>query len=324
MNLIKKYWFLIGLVLVFAITLADVSNLTAEAGRWCKQHYGPNLVIFLVFLFSGLILDPAQIRAGLANFKGTVHALILIFIISPLLAALLQFLPIHTGIKIGLFLVAVMPTTLSSGVVMTGAAGGRMAHSLVITVIANMLAVATIPISLSLLLDLTGNETAIVIDKAAVMMKIGLFVVLPLLIGLVGRAIFHRRVTQCSSRFQLTNQLLILGIVWMGISQSKPVVLKSQEQLIVIVLLVFAFHLALLAAAWISIRFFRIPPGRRESILFMGIQKTLPLSVILQVTLFPEYGEALLVCVGHHFISLMIDGFLVGRLRPAAKPSSSK
>lgn len=318
LNLIKKYWFLLGLVLVFAVTLADATNLTAEAGRWCKQHYGPNLVIFLVFFFSGMILDPAQIRAGLANFKGTVHALILIFIISPVLAALLQFLPVNPGIRIGLFLVAVMPTTLSSGVVMTGAAGGRMAHSLVITVIANMLAVATIPVSLFLLLELTGNETAIVIDKAAVMTKIGVFVVLPLLAGLFVRSIFHHWIQAHSSRFQLLNQLLILAIVWMGIAQSKPVVLNSREQLIVIVLLVLAFHLILLGAAWLSIRFFQIPPGRRESILFMGIQKTLPLSVILQVSLFPEYGEALLVCVGHHLISLMIDGFLVGRLQPEA------
>src|SRR6056297_4266656 len=318
LNLIKKYWFLISLVLVFAITLADVSNLTAEAGRWCKQHYGPNLVIFLVFLFSGLILDPALIREGLANFKGTVHALILIFIMSPILAALLQILPIHAGIKIGLFLVAVMPTTLSSGVVMTGAAGGRMAHSLVITVIANMLAVATIPVSLSLLLGITGKEAAIVIDKSAVMAKIGLFVVLPLLAGLAARLRFSRWIPSQSQRFQLFNQLLILVIVWMGISQSRPVVLESGAQLIVIVLLIFAFHLMLLYTAWTSIRFLKIPPGERESILFMGIQKTLPLSVILQVTLFPEYGQALLVCVGHHFISLMIDGFLVGRLRPAA------
>lgn len=317
-NLIKKYWFLVGLVLVFAITLADISGLTSEAGRWCKQHYGPSLVIFLVFLFSGMILDPGQIRSGLTNLKGTGHALILIFIISPGIAAILQFFPMNAGVKIGLFLVAVMPTTLSSGVVMTGAAGGRMAHALVITVIANMLAVVTIPVSLSFLLELTGNETAIIIDKSAVMTKIGLFVVLPLLAGLAVRSFLYRWIMKHSTRFQVANQFLILAIVWMGISQSKPVLLQSQTQLILIVLLVLAFHLALLLTAWASIGFFRIPAGQRESILFMGIQKTLPLSVILQVTLFPELGEALLVCVGHHFISLMVDGFMVGRLRPEA------
>ncbi len=316
MNFIKKYWFLIGLALVFALTLADVSNIAAGAGRWAKQHYGPDIVICLVFFFSGIILDPAQIRLGLTNIKGTLLALILIFVVSPIISGFFGVLPLSPGVRIGLFLVAVMPTTLSSGVVMTAAAGGAMAHALVITVIANILAVVIIPVSLPLLLEMTGTDTAVIIDKAAVMSKIGLFVVLPLVIGLFFRSVLGQRVSSQGRRLQTANQVLILCIVWMGISQSKPVLLQSGPELIAIVLAAAGFHLALLAVAWAALQFFRIPAGRRESILFMGIQKTLPLSVILQVTLFPEYGLALLVCVAHHFISLMIDGFLVGRLKP--------
>lgn len=316
LNWAKKYWFMIGLALVFLVTLADVSGLTPAAGRWLKQHSGPDIVICLVFFFSGLLLDTSHIRAGLTHITGTVHALLLIFTVAPLLGGLISLLPIAAGIKIGLFLVAVMPTTMSSGVVMTGAAGGRMAHALVITVIANMLAVFTIPVSLSLLLSITGNDTAIVIDKAAVMSKIGLFVVLPLVVGLGVRTGLRQWLVRKSAWLQIANQLLILCIVWMGIAQSRPVLLSAKWELAVIVAVVCGFHLALLAAAWQSLKAFAVPAGKRESVLFMGIQKTLPLSVILQVTLFPEYGLALLVCVAHHFLSLMIDGFMVGRLRP--------
>lgn len=315
LDLIKKYWFLIGLALVSALTLADVSNLLADAGKWSKAQHGPDIVICLVFLFSGMMLDTAHIRAGLTDIRGTVFALLLIFCAAPLISCVPGVLPVAPGIKIGLFLVAVMPTTMSSGVVMTGAAGGRMAHALVITVTANLLAVFTIPLTLPLLLSIAGNETAVVIDKAAVMTKIGIFVVLPLVAGLSMRTLLRSLVLAVSSRLQIANQLLILCIVWMGISQSKSVLLQAGGDLLLILLAVSGFHLALLAAAWCSLRFLAVPAGRRESILFMGIQKTLPLSVILQVTLFPQYGLALLVCVAHHFISLMIDGFLVGRLR---------
>ena len=58
-----------------------------------------------------------------------------------------------------------------------------------------------------------------------------------------------------------------------------------------------------------------IGPGRRESVIFMGGQKTLPLSVILQVTLFPTFGLALVVCVLHHIIHLIMDAYLVERLK---------
>jgi sodium/bile acid cotransporter 7 len=318
LQFVKKYWFLIGLALVFAVTLADVSGMTAQSGRWLKQHQGPDIVICLVFLFSGLILDIARIRAGLTDLGGTLLALGLIFLAAPLIGLMIALLPLAPGIRIGLFLVAVMPTTMSSGVVMTGAAGGRMAHALVITVLANMLAVVTIPVTLELLLASAGKETAVVIDKAAVMAKIGLFVVLPLVCGLAVRRAFHSLLTRTGGAIPILNQLLILCIVWMGIAQSRPVLLHAHAALIPVVLVVCGFHLALLLAAWLVLKLFHLPVGRRESVLFMGVQKTLPLSVILQVTLFPEYGLALLVCVAHHFASLMIDGFLVGRLQPGA------
>jgi sodium/bile acid cotransporter 7 len=70
------------------------------------------------------------------------------------------------------------------------------------------------------------------------------------------------------------------------------------------------FHLILLGSSFILIRFFQVGKGRRESIIFMGSQKTLPLSVMIQVTYFSEFGIALLVCVVHHIVHLMIDGYL--------------
>ena len=39
------------------------------------------------------------------------------------------------------------------------------------------------------------------------------------------------------------------------------------------------------------------------------------LSIILQVSLFPQYGMALMVCVLHHMIHLLMEGYLVGRLK---------
>jgi sodium/bile acid cotransporter 7 len=62
-------------------------------------------------------------------------------------------------------------------------------------------------------------------------------------------------------------------------------------------------------------RIFRIGKGRRESLIFMGAQKTLPLSIILQVALFPQYGQALVFCVVHHIVHLMMDGYLVAKLK---------
>ncbi|MFW6284009.1 MAG: bile acid:sodium symporter, partial [Desulfosalsimonas sp.] len=148
MKIVKKYWFLIGMATVFAATMADPTGLLADAGQAVKRHHGPDVVIFLVFFFSGILLDPGQIRDGLRDVSGTAMALILIFGFAPALAALASLAPLQTGVIIGLFLVAVMPTTLSSGVVMSGASGGNPAHALFITILANVLCMFTIPFTL--------------------------------------------------------------------------------------------------------------------------------------------------------------------------------
>ncbi|MBW2640108.1 MAG: bile acid:sodium symporter [Deltaproteobacteria bacterium] len=183
-GLIKKYWFIAGLVLVFTITVSDTTETVSGMGKWFKMHRGPDAVIVLIFFFSGLILNARQVRSGLMDIKGMAIALAIIFFVAPITGALFSMASVETGIKIGIFLVAVMPTTLSSGVVMTGAAGGNMAHALVITILANGLAVFTIPVALSLLLNLVGGAAVVSIDKPAIVMKLGFYVLLPLCTGL--------------------------------------------------------------------------------------------------------------------------------------------
>ena len=314
-NLIKKYWFIAGLVLVFVITVADTTETVSGIGRWFKMHRGPDAVIVLIFFFSGLILNAREIRSGLMDIKGIAIALVIIFLVSPITGALFGMAPLSTGIKIGFFLVAVMPTTLSSGVVMTGAAGGNMAHALVITILANGLAVFTIPVALSLLLNLVGGTAVVNIDKPAIVMKLGFYVLLPLCTGLTIKFFTKSFMGRFALKLQVLNQWLVLGIVWMAMSQARDAIINSGGSVGIVFLLVFGFHGILLSCAGLFSKLLKLGRGRRESVIFMGSQKTLPLSVILQVSLFPQYGLALVVCVLHHMVHLLMDGYLVGRLR---------
>ena len=312
---IRRYWFLVALVAVFTLTVGDGSLTVSGCGRWIGARGGPDAVIVLVFLFSGCLLDPRQVRAGLQDTVGTLCTLAVIFLVSPLAAGLLSNIPMQAGVLIGLFLVAVMPSTLSSGVVMSGAAGGNMAHALFVTVLANILAVFVIPVSLSLLLALVGDATSVVIDKWRIVFKLGGYVLLPLAAGMLFRRMAGDRVQRRQAMLQVLNQLLVLGIVWMGLSQTRQAIISGGSSLAVIVAVAFLFHAILLAAAALLARTFRLGRGRRESLLFIGTQKTLPLSIILQVSLFPSLGLALVFCVVHHVLHLIMDGYLVGRLR---------
>jgi sodium/bile acid cotransporter 7 len=316
-RVIRQNWFIIALVGICVLTLIDVTGTLAGMGKWFKSHNGADAVICTIFLCSGLILKREEIRAGLRDIRGAVMALVIIFAVAPLAAFIIGSLPLDPAVRIGLFLVSVMPTTMSSGVVMTGAAGGNIAHALLITVLANSLSIVTIPFSLALLLQTVDS---VPIDKVRMMIQMALLVLLPLLLGLFLRPKKGALLTTLHKGIPVLNQCLILSIVWMGLSDAKETVLSGGAQVFIILILSFFFHALLLAAGFLAIRLFRIPKGRLESILFMGGQKTLPLSVLLQGKLFPQYGMALAFCVFHHFVHLTMDGYLVGRLNRCRKP----
>jgi len=268
----------------------------------------------MIFLLSGLSLEAKQIRQGVSDMATVAVAVVMIFAFAPVVASLTSLIPLAPGVRIGLYITAVMPTTLSSGVVMTGAAGGNIANALMITILANILGTFTIPSSLQILVGSGSGSEMFVIDKAALMLQIASLVIGPLLLGLALRRPILPVLLRLRIKPAVVNQTLVLTMVWIALSGSRSTIVSSMQMLGTIVVLVFAFHAALLAGTFLVSSLFHFGPGRREAVVFMGGQKTLPLSMLVQMTLFPQYGQALVVCVMHHIIHLMMDGYLVGRL----------
>jgi sodium/bile acid cotransporter 7 len=208
-----------------------------------------------------------------------------------------------------------MPTTLSSGVVMTGQAGGSMAHALFTTILSNCLAVVSIPLVLPLLLIPLHLEAGITLDRTAIFIKLLVLVLLPLLLGLGAKRMGLVVPQSLKKRLAMANQCIVLCIVFMSLSGARDVLLTQGYTPLFIVPLAVGFHLALLLASFWTTRVLKLERGRKESVIFMGAQKTLPLAVMLQITCFPQFGTALLVCVLHHILHLMMDSYLAARMQ---------
>ncbi len=301
---------MLSLVIVFAAVIIDSSNILSKTGLVLKEHHGPEIMIFLIFIISGLLIEIDQIKAGVKDVKSTVLALALIIVFAPIAAWLISLFPLETGVTLGLFIVAVMPTTLSSGIVMTQTAGGNMAHALFITILSNFIGIFSIPFTLSILLSVLDQQKELVLDRGAIFIKLVFLVLFPLIIGIAAKAKIFRPGNLCKSKLQNLNQWMIIGIVFVSLSGVKQVILGSSTTFLYILVLAGAFHLILLGCSFLLILVFKIEKGRYESIIFMGSQKTLALSVMIQVTYFSEFGTALLVCVLHHIIHLLMDGYL--------------
>ncbi len=315
--LIDKYWFMTGIVVVFTLTMIDPSGAVSGVGRALKWLNGTDAALILVFFLSGLVLDSAKLREGALDIKGTVLALLLIFIAAPLIGMAVGLMQGTTGIMIGIFIVAAMPTTISSGVVMTEAAGGNQAHALMITVIANTISIAAVPFALALVLWSADLGREVTIDRIAVMKKIGFLVLAPLFAGSMIQRFSNGFFSQAEKQISIANQVIVLGIVWMAFSQTRETVLSNLDSIVPAMIAVIMFHMLLLGTAFGCVKILKIPKGKRESVIFMGSQKTLPLSIIMQMSLFPDFGLALVVCVLHHATHLAIDAWLVERMKKA-------
>lgn len=302
-------------MLIFLAVIFDKTGQIALAGIYLKNHSGSSVMIFLIFILSGMIIDIDQMKSGIRDVKSTLAALFMIIVISPIVAAVISFLPLETGVIIGLFLVAVMPTTMSSGVVMTGNAGGNMAHALFVTIVSNSLAIVSIPLVLSILLLLQQQDTVLSIDQKAIIVKLLVLVLVPLSLGIFLKKILFNITANQKKIMGIINQYCVICIVFMSLSGVKDILLSNSSSFFLVVPIVIIFHICLLGLAFLVSWLFNIGKGKRESVIFMGSQKTLPLAVILQMTYFPEYWAALLVCVVHHITHLMIDGYLAVKLK---------
>ena len=261
MQKIKQFWFLLGLVLIFIAVIIDRSDTLAGIGIFFKDNYASEVIIFLIFTVSGLLIEKNQIRAGIKDIKSTLLTLIVILVISPVAALMLSCLPLETGVAIGLFLVAVMPTTLSSGVVMTGAAGGNMAHALFLTITSSFIGIFSIPFILSWLLLFLDQSKGLAIDQGAIIFKLILLVLVPLIMGIYTKPFIFKIINPDKSRLQIINQCMVIGIVFISLAGAKQVVIGRGISVLYIVVLVIVFHLILLASSLFFAKIFSIKKG---------------------------------------------------------------
>lgn len=316
----ERHGFVVGLVIVTAATLADGTETTVRWGLWLKAHHGPDMVIAAIFFISALTLKRETLVRGLLDFKAFAGALVLIFGIAPSWAFVLSRWPMETGLAIGLFLVASMPSTLSSGVVMTETAGGNAATALLITVFANGAGVFATPLLLEGLTAGAGRSSALVLDKGALMGTLAVLVLVPLSAGMVLRR-------PVSALFQTVkgpspgaiNTILVILVVWIAVCGSRATIIQGLARMPAVLVLCVVFHGGVLFAAFITVRALGLAAGRREAVIFVGGQKTLPLSVLIQTAIFPQYGQALVFCVCHHVLHLIMDGCVLSFLKQSRR-----
>lgn len=343
---------LAGMAAGVAFPAAGAAAAKAGAGSWATAG---------IFLISGLRLSAGDAARAAASWREVGFGLASILILSPVLAApLAAAAPVAPpALATGLAVFFCMPTTLSSGVALTAAAGGDAALALLLTVASNLLGVVTAPLAISVLLGGGGGNVGgtVSIDPLPLLRSLAACIAAPLLLGAAARAASPRLARAVDARKAALSYLsatLLAAVPWMQVSRAvragaavPPAALALTAgvglALHALLLLLNGAAVATLGLGsgdpaagardgvggrfrarlrpWLTGR--GPPPGGPAglALLLVCSQKTLPIAVAVLGRLLPPAaaGLAATPCVAVHLGQIVLDGVLAGRWVAAAE-----
>lgn len=314
---LRQNWFVAALP--FAVWLAWLLPSAGATGGWLRAEITTKVGVAVIFVFQGLTLAADALKAGARQWR--LHVLVqgFTFLGFPLLGILLdQLLGFWASpdLRLGFLFLCVLPSTVSSAVVMTAAAGGNTAGAIFNAVASSLIGVFLTPLWVAWLMRSTGQS----IPLGPVVLEIVLLLLAPFFLGQVLRrwarswADAHRR------RLANASSGIILFIVFAAFCNSVQSRIWSQHGATLVVgavlgtILVFVLAMVLVG---VLIKAGRLDEGDRIAALFCAPQKTLASGVPMAKVIFgahPGLGVILLPVMLYHPVQLLVHGVMASCL----------
>lgn len=328
LTLFKKNWFLLGLV--FALILGGL--LPGAGDTLNPDGRTQRVFVFIFFFMVGFTLPSEQILHGIRNVKLHVTAQLFIFLVIPLyFAATAPLFQNYLGgnLLIGLYALAVLPTTLSTSNIFTQTSGGNTVGTMFNAALSNTLGIIVSPLLLSAFLA-AGGAGLPPEEILSVLMSLGLIMLTPFIIGQILRRGARVLASRLRSRVSTVSSLLLLSIVFFTISSTAddPEFLGRVAELPVPFLFLALSHFLFIALAVAIGRVLRFSREDRISLIYLGPQKTMVVGVPLLSVYFAGRPDvlafAILPLLFYHPFQILIAGVVRGVLGRSAAAESEK
>jgi sodium/bile acid cotransporter 7 len=304
--------FLLGIFLAIGLA-ALVPELGSQQSSFPWKPFIQVGIAVLFFLY-GLKLDPAQLRAGLSNWK--LHLLVqaATFLIFPLVV--MGILGFSSGLNpefaLGVSYLSALPSTVSASVVLVALAGGNVAAAIFNASISSLLGVFLTPVWLRLVAGGAAGE----LDVWSSFGELSLQVLIPVVLGIGLHAWLFPKLQPYFSKLKYIDQSVILIIVFTTFAESFSQQLFSSFSWGSLGLLsglmgcLLLLALGLLYGLSSLLGFSR---GDQITTLFCGSTKSLVHGVAMGKVLFPNaavLGLVLLPVMVYHLQQLIVGSIL--------------
>ncbi|GAB1488027.1 bile acid:sodium symporter [Opitutaceae bacterium] len=313
---LQRNWFI--LVLPATVGLAWLIPDIGASGGWLRTELTTKLAVALIFFSQGLMLPIAALKQGALQWK--LHGLVqsFTFLLFPLIGLALDLLAgswLAPDLRLGFLYLCVLPSTISTSVVLTTVAGGNAAGAIFNAVLSNVIGVFITPLWVTWLMQAAGQVQPL----GPVVREIIVLLLVPLVLGQLARTFLRIWADARKKRLGDLNSGLILFIVFAAFCNSVEARVWSQYGLAVTlvafagVAVIFAFATGLVG---VLARALRLDRADRIAASFCAPQKTLASGVPLAKIIFathPGLGLILLPIMFYHPLQLFVCGLLAAR-----------
>ncbi len=275
-----------------------------------------NAGIALILFLQGLSLAFEKVKSSAGNWRLHVTIQLFTFVIFPLvgvmfhLGAPLIWKSEPDAIRSGFLFLCVLPSTISTSVVLTAVAHGNTAGALFNAALSNILGVFITPLLVQLLMHTTGQSTPI----GPLLVKITLLTLVPFFVGMFLRRYVHRQVDAHKAWTTRISNAVIVFIVYTAFCDSVQERIWQQfgavltAQVLVGTVLLFGIMSALVFAAC---RILKLNRGDKIAAYFCSVKKTLAMGVPLAILIFgrrTDLSLILLPIMFYHPLQLLVNG----------------
>jgi sodium/bile acid cotransporter 7 len=313
--------FLIGLVI--AVILAFIFPGPGSRQGFLHPELLNNIGIALILFLQGLSLALEKVKSGAANWR--LHLIIqaFTFLIFPLVGLLFHLaVPAiwHSepdAIKDGFLYLCVLPSTISTSVVLTAVARGNTAGALFNAALSNIAGVILTPILVHLLMQRSGADAAT--PFGPLLLKITLLTLLPFGIGMLLRPHIKSWVDAHKAWSTRISNTVILFIVYTAFCDSvEQDIWHRHGPLLTIqtIAVVIALFTLISLLVHYSSRALKLNREDHIAAYFCSVKKTLAMGVPLAMLIFGERADLSLILLPimfYHPLQLFINGLFANQ-----------
>lgn len=316
---VRRNGFVLGLIL--AVVLAFIFPEPGSQNGFLRPDMINNLGIATILFLQGLSLAFEKLKKGASNWKLHVVIQSFTFIIFPLVGIGCYFgIPLlwksePVAIRQGLLYLRVLPSTISTSVVLTAVAHGNVAGALFNAALSNIIGVVLTPLMVHELMQSTGQSAPV----GPLMLKIMLLTLVPFFLGMSLRSYVKKWVDHHKAWVARISNTVIVFIVYTAFCESFVEKIWQQHGVATTAKLFLCVVLLFAGMSWLiysTCRALRLNREDRITAYFCSVKKTLAMGVPLAMLIFGSRSDVpliLLPLMFYHPIQIFINGLLANR-----------